>query len=231
MARSKKYRNNITKIDKTHLYSPTDALTILNGLEFSSSGESVDVVFKLGVDPRKADQIVRGTVTLPEGTGKEVRILVFAEGEAATQARSAGADIVGSDELIAEIEGGMTDFDVAISTPEMMPKVSQLGRLLGPRGLLPNPKTGTVTSEVDKAVEEFKGGKIEYRTDRYGNVHSTLGRSSFDTSKLMNNFKAIVSELWRAKPAAAKGKYIRKVHLSPTWGPSIGIDPALIGND
>ena len=183
-------------------------------------------VVRLGVDPRKADQIVRGTVALPSGTGKDVRVAVFAQGEAAEAARAAGADHVGGDDLAAEVEGGMLDFDVAIATPDLMPIVGKLGRVLGPRGLMPNPKTGTVTPDVAKAVEEFKGGKVEYRTDRYGNVHVPIGKASFEAEALRANFWAVVDEIQRAKPASAKGRYFRRVGVSSTMGPGIRIDPA-----
>jgi large subunit ribosomal protein L1 len=191
----------------------------------SKFDESVDVVFRLGVDPRKADQIVRGTVALPAGTGKDVRVAVFATGPAAEAARAAGAEIVGAEDLVALVEGGMLDFDIAISTPELMPQVGKLGRVLGPRGLMPNPKTGTVTADPAKAVGEFKGGTVEYRTDRYGNVHVSIGKASFEPASLAENFAAIVSELNRAKPSAAKGRYMKKVAISSTMGPGIKIDP------
>jgi large subunit ribosomal protein L1 len=181
---------------------------------------------RLGVDPRKADQIVRGTVALPSGTGKDVRVAVFAAGEAATAAREAGADIVGSDDLFAQIEGGMLDFDLTIATPDLMPLVGRLGRVLGPRGLMPNPKTGTVTPDVARAVSEFKGGKVEYRTDRYGNVHVPIGKASFASTALLDNFRAVIDELNRAKPASAKGRYVRRVTVSSTMGPGVKIDPA-----
>ena len=181
--------------------------------------ETVDVAVRLGVDPRKADQMVRGTVALPSGTGKDVRVAVFAAGEAAQEAREAGADLVGADDLAAEIEKGNFDFDVAIATPDMMPLVGRLGRALGPRGLMPNPKTGTVTNDVGRAVGEFKGGKVEYRTDRYGNVHVPLGKASFDPEQLEANFRAVLDELQRAKPASAKGRYLRKITLSSHHGP------------
>jgi large subunit ribosomal protein L1 len=176
------------------------------------------------VDPRKADQIVRGTVALPAGTGKDVRVAVFANGDAAAEARAAGADHVGGEDLAAQVEGGMLDFDVAIATPDLMPLVGRLGRVLGPRGLMPNPKTGTVTTEVGKAVEEFKGGKVEYRTDRYGNVHVPIGKVSFETEALQTNLRAVLDEIQRAKPASSKGRYVRKISLSPTMGPSVRID-------
>jgi large subunit ribosomal protein L1 len=180
---------------------------------------------RLGVDPRKADQMVRGTVGLPSGTGTDVRIAVFATGDAAAAARDAGAEHVGSDDLAALIEGGMYDFDVAIATPDMMPVVGRLGRVLGPRGLMPNPKTGTVTTDVAKAVGEFKGGKVEYRTDRYGNVHVPIGKASFEPGALAANFLAVLDEIQRAKPASAKGRYLKKISVSSTMGPGIKIDP------
>src|SRR5204862_7628569 len=173
----------------------------------------------LGVDPRKADQMVRGTVALPSGTGKDVRVAVFAAGDAAADARAAGADIVGADDLAAQVEGGMLDFDVAIATPDLMPMVGRLGRTLGPRGLMPNPKTGTVTTDVGRAVSEFKGGKVEYRTDRNGNVHVPLGKASFPTESLLRNYGAVLDELQRARPASAKGRYLRGVATSSTMGP------------
>jgi large subunit ribosomal protein L1 len=186
--------------------------------------ENVDIAFRLGVDPRKADQMVRGTVALPSGTGKDVRVAVFATGEAAEEARAAGADIVGADDLAAQIEQGKMDFDLTIATPDMMPLVGRLGRTLGPRGLMPNPKTGTVTTDVGRAVTEFKGGKVEYRTDRYGNVHVPLGKVSFDQAKLDANFRAVLDEVQRAKPAAAKGRYIKKITISSTMGPGVRVD-------
>ena len=186
--------------------------------------ETVELVVRLGVDPRKADQMVRGTVALPAGTGKDVRVAVFATGDAAAAAREAGADFVGADDLAAEVEGGMLDFDVAIATPDLMPVVGQLGRVLGPRGLMPNPKTGTVTTDVAKAVAEFKGGKVEYRTDRYGNVHVPLGKVSFEPEALEENFRAVLDELQRAKPASAKGRYLKKISVSSTMGPGVKID-------
>ena len=193
--------------------------------------ETVELAVRLGLDPRKTEQSVRGTVSMPSGTGKSVRIAVFAAGEAAKQARDAGADIVGSDELAAEIEKGKMDFDIAIATPDMMPLVGKLGRALGPRGLMPNPKTGTVTTDVAKAVAEFKGGKVEYRTDRYGNVHIPVGKVSFEASALAMNVAAVIDELNRTRPAAAKGRYIKKVSVSSTMGPGVKIDPALVAGE
>jgi large subunit ribosomal protein L1 len=225
MAKSKKYSDATKRFDRDHLHSPTEALDLAKSLASMKFDESIDLVVRLGVDPRKADQIVRGTVALPAGTGKDVRIAVFATGEAATAATEAGADIVGGEELVAQVEGGMLDFDLAISTPELMPQVGKLGRVLGPRGLMPNPKTGTVTTDTAKAVSEFKGGTVEYRTDRYGNVHVSLGKASFDTGALQENFGALIAELNRAKPASAKGRYMTKVSVSSTMGPGIKIDP------
>jgi len=220
----KKYADALKKFDVDQLYTPTEALGIVKTISKGGFDESVDVSVRLGVDPRKADQMVRGTVALPSGTGKDVRVAVFAAGEAAAQAREAGADIVGADDLAAQIEAGKFDFDVAIATPDMMPLVGRLGRALGPRGLMPNPKTGTVTNDVGRAVTEFKGGKVEYRTDRYGNVHVPLGKSSFDPADLETNFRAVVDELQRAKPASAKGRYLRKITVSSTMGPGVRVD-------
>jgi large subunit ribosomal protein L1 len=220
----KKYADSLKAFDRDRFYSPTEALAIAKQTAKANFDENVDVVFRLGVDPRKADQMVRGTVALPSGTGKDVRVAVFASGEAAEAARAAGADKVGADDLAAEIEAGQMDFDLAIATPDMMPLVGRLGRTLGPRGLMPNPKTGTVTTDVGRAVEEFKGGKVEYRTDRYGNVHVRLGKASFDEAALEANFRAVLDELQRAKPASAKGRYIRKIALSTTMGPGIRVD-------
>ena len=193
--------------------------------------ESIDVVVRLGVDPRKPDQAVRGTVALPGGTGKDVKVAVFAAGDAANEAREAGADFVGADDLAAEVEGGMLDFDVAIATPDMMPQVGKLGRVLGPRGLMPNPKTGTVTTDVGRAVEEFKGGKVEYRADRHGNVAVPIGKASFEADGLFTNLRALIDELNRVKPASSKGRYLRKVSVSSTMGPSVKIDSSRFRDD
>ncbi len=231
MAKAKQYRDNSQKFDRIHLHSDTDALAIIKSLGTKKFDESVDAVIRLGVDPRKADQMIRGTVALPSGTGKDVRIAVFAQGEAATAAREAGAEHVGGEELAAEVQGGMTDFDVAIATPDMMPTVGKLGRVLGPRGLMPNPKTGTVTPDVVKAIGEFKGGTVEYRTDRFANVHVPIGKASFSEEALLTNLRALTAELQRAKPAAAKGKYVRKIVVSTTMGPGVHIDPSLVGSD
>ena len=220
----KKIVDALKTFDRDHFYSPSEALDIVKNVAKAGFDESVDVSVRLGVDPRKADQMVRGTVALPAGTGKDVRVAVFATGDAAAEAREAGADLVGADDLAAQVEAGKFDFDVAIATPDMMPLVGRLGRALGPRGLMPNPKTGTVTHDVGRAVTEFKGGKVEYRTDRYGNVHVPLGKVSFEPSALQTNFRAVLDELQRAKPAAAKGRYLRKITVSSTMGPGVHID-------
>ena len=229
MARGKKHVEASKSFDRLRLHSDADAVSLVKSLATRRFDESVDVVVRLGVDPRKADQMLRGTVSLPSGTGKEVRVAVFAQGEAATTAREAGADFVGSDDLADQVSGGMTDFDVAIATPDMMPVVGKLGRILGPRGLMPNPKTGTVTTDVARTIEEFKGGKVEYRTDRFANVHVPIGRASFAEEDLLKNLRAVVAELQRAKPAAAKGKYVKKMVLSSSMGPGVRIDPADVG--
>jgi large subunit ribosomal protein L1 len=220
----KKYADAVKTYDRDQFFGPTEALGMVKSMAPAKFDETVDIVVRLGVDPRKAEQMIRGTVALPSGTGTTVRVAVFAAGEAAQQARDAGADLVGADDLAAEIEAGKMDFDLAIATPDLMPLVGRLGRVLGPRGLMPNPKTGTVTTDVGRAVEEFKGGKVEYRTDRYGNVHVRLGKVSFDVPALEANFFAVVDELQRAKPASAKGRYIKKVSVSSTMGPGVNID-------
>ena len=224
MAAGKRYSDASKRYDRDAQHAPAEALQLAKSLANAKFDETIDLIARLGVDPRKADQIVRGTVALPSGTGKDVRIAVFAQGDAATAAREAGADHVGADDLAELVEGGMTDFDVAIATPDMMPTVGKLGRVLGPRGLMPNPKTGTVTTDPAKAVEEFKGGKVEYRTDRYGNVHVPIGKASFEPAQLSENFWAVIDELQRAKPASAKGRYFRKVGVSSTMGPGVRID-------
>ena len=232
MAKSKQYTDNTRTYDRDRLHSDSEAIGIVNSLGTKKFDETVDVVVCLGVDPRKADQMIRGTVALPSGTGKDVRVAVFAQGEAATAAREAGAEHVGADDLAAEVEGGMTDFDIAIATPDMMPTVGKLGRVLGPRGLMPNPKTGTVTPDVVKAINEFKGGMVEYRTDRFANVHVPIGKVSFEDAALLTNLRALVAELERVKPASAKGKYVKKVVVSSTMGPGVRIEPAgIAGSD
>jgi large subunit ribosomal protein L1 len=220
----KKHVDALKKYDRDQFYAPTEAVTIVQAAANAKFDETVEIAVRLGVDPRKADQMVRGTVALPSGTGKDVRVAVFAAGEAAEAARAAGADIVGADDLAATIESGKIEFDLAIATPDLMPLVGRLGRVLGPRGLMPNPKTGTVTNDVGRAVSEFKGGKVEYRTDRYGNVHVPLGKVSFDVAAIEANLRAVLDELQRAKPAAAKGRYFRKITLSSTMGPGVRVD-------
>jgi len=227
MAQGKKQKEALGSFDREAQYPPTEALSMVKTMSNRKFDESVDVVARLGVDPRKADQMVRGTVGLPAGTGKEVRVAVFAQGDKATAAREAGADVVGAEDLVARIEGGFLDFDVAIASPDLMPMVGKLGRTLGPRGLMPNPKTGTVTDDVAKAVTEFKGGKVEYRTDRYGNVHVPIGKVSFDLGDLQKNYAAVIEELERAKPSSSKGKYLKKVVVSSTMGPGVKVDTAL----
>jgi large subunit ribosomal protein L1 len=231
MKHGKKYTDAARRYDRDQLFAPAEALDLAKQLAPAKFDETVELAVRLGVDPRKADQIVRGTVALPAGTGKDVRVAVFAADAAAAEARAAGADHVGADDLAAEVEGGMLDFDVAIATPDLMPLVGKLGRVLGPRGLMPNPKTGTVTTDVGKAVEDFKGGKVEYRTDRYGNVHVPLGKVSFEAEKLDQNFRAVMDEINRAKPASAKGRYIKKIAVSTTMGPGIKIDPSRLRDD
>ena len=220
----KKIVDALKQFDRDRLYTPTEALDLAKRTASATFDESIDVAVRLGVDPRKADQMVRGTVALPSGTGKDIRVAVFATGDAADEARAAGADIVGSDDLAADVEAGKMDFDLVIATPDMMPLLGKLGRVLGPRGLMPNPKTGTVTTDVGKAVGEFKGGKVEYRTDRYGNVHVPLGKASFEPAALEENFRAVIDELNRAKPASAKGRYLRKITVSSTMGPGVHVD-------
>lgn len=226
MAQGKRSRDALKRFDRNRYHTPGEAIDLARSLASAGFDETVELALRLGVDPRKADQIVRGTVALPAGTGKDVRVAVFAAGEAAAAAREAGADIVGADDLAAEIERGMLDFDMAIATPDLMPVVGRLGRVLGPRGLMPNPKSGTVTPDVAKAVTEFKGGRVEYRTDRYGNVHVPIGKASFSPEALLENFRAVIDELNRAKPAAAKGRYIKRITVSSTMGPGVRIDPA-----
>ena len=228
---AKKYQDAAKRFDQQHQHTPVEALELVKTLSSAKFDETVEVAVRLGVDPRKADQIVRGTVALPSGTGKNVRIAVFAGGDAAVAARAAGADVVGADDLVERINGGFMDFDLAIATPDLMGMVGRLGRVLGPRGLMPNPKTGTVTTDVAKAVTEFKGGRVEYRTDKFGNIHVPMGKASFDVDSLGTNFKAILDELQKAKPASAKGKYLRSIVVSSTMGPGINIDPGKLKED
>jgi len=225
-AHGKRYVDARGRIDREHQYSPLEAIRILRDLPAAKFDETVEVHFRLGLNVRHADQQLRGTLMLPHGTGKEVRVAVFAEGEKAREAEEAGADVVGAADLAKRVEEGFTDFDVAIATPDQMGVVGRLGRILGPRGLMPNPKTGTVTFDVAKAIDDAKGGKLEYRTDRGANVHVALGKKSFDERLLLENYAAIVEEVVRAKPAAAKGRYIRQITLTTTMGPGIRVDAA-----
>jgi len=231
MKRGKRYSESLAKIDRSREYPLEEAVEVLKNLPKAGFDETVEFSAKLGVDPKHADQQVRGTVLLPHGTGRDVKVLVFAKGEKEKEAQEAGADYVGSADLIEKIKGGWFDFDVAIATPDMMSDVGKLGRILGPRGLMPNPKSGTVTFDVAKAVKEAKAGKIEYRVDRGANIHVPVGKISFDTHKLVENVKALVLELLRAKPAAAKGKYIKSIHLTTTMGPSVELDTTMLLNE
>ena len=225
MQRSKTYRAATDTYDKAEVYAPLAAIKIARGTSKKKFDETVDVVMRLGVDPRKADQMVRGTVNLPHGTGKTARVLVFANAEKADAAREAGADVVGGDELIEKVNGGWLEFDAVVATPDMMGKVGRLGRVLGPRGLMPNPKTGTVTPDVAKAVSDIKGGKIEFRVDRHANLHFIIGKASFSEAQLAENYAAALEEVLRLKPASSKGRYIRKVTVSTTMGPGVQVDP------
>ncbi|MGO8874358.1 MAG: 50S ribosomal protein L1 [Acidimicrobiales bacterium] len=225
MTTGKRYTDLLKRFDRTRLYSPLEAIDLVRSLASAKFDETIEMAVRLGVDPRRADQIVRGSLALPAGTGRTKRVAVFAAGEPAAEARAAGADVVGADDLVARIEKeGFLEFDVAIATPDMMAQVGRLGRVLGPRGLMPNPKTGTVTTDVARAVSEFRGGRVEYRTDRVGNIHVPIGKASFTRDQLITNFRAVVDELVRVKPAAAKGRYVRSVTLSPSQGPGVHID-------
>jgi large subunit ribosomal protein L1 len=226
--RGKSYIAATKKLGEPKLYAPIEALDKVKSLARAKFDESVEMAVRLGIDPRKADQSLRGTVSLPAGTGKSVRVAVFANGEAAEEARAAGADVVGSDDLVAKVDGGFMDFDVAIATPDMMAQVGRLGRKLGPRGLMPNPKTGTVTADVGRAVTDFKGGRVEYRADARsrGVVQVPIGKVSFSRDQLVTNFRAVLDELHRVKPASAKGRYVRAVAMSSTMGPGVDVDPS-----
>jgi large subunit ribosomal protein L1 len=223
--RSKIYRQAAEKIDSGRLYSPLEAAGLAKDTSSTKMDATVEVAMRLGVDPRKADQMVRGTVNLPHGTGKTARVIVFATGDKAAEAEAAGADVVGAEDLIERIQGGWLEFDAAIATPDQMAKVGRIARILGPRGLMPNPKTGTVTPDVTKAVQDIKGGKINFRVDKQANLHIVIGKASFDTEKLVENYGAALDEILRAKPSAAKGRYLKKVTISTTMGPGIPVDP------
>ncbi len=231
MKRSKAYTAAAELVDRTKLYTPLEAAELAQKTSVSKSFDgTVEVAMVLGVDPRKADQMVRGTVNLPHGTGKTARVIVFAVGDKATEAEAAGADEVGSDDLIAKIQGGWLDFDAAIATPDQMAKVGRIARVLGPRGLMPNPKTGTVTADVTKAVADIKGGKINFRVDKAANLHLVIGKASFPVDKLVENYTAALDEVLRAKPSAAKGRYLKKVVFTTTMGPGIPVDPTKTRN-
>jgi large subunit ribosomal protein L1 len=225
MKHSKAYRAAAEKFDKDQLYSPLEAVRLAKETSTTKYDATVEVALRLGVDPRKADQMVRGTVNLPNGTGKTARVLVFATGDRAAEAEAAGADIVGADDLIERVNGGFLDFDAVVATPDLMGKVGRLGRVLGPRGLMPNPKTGTVTNDVSKAVGDIKGGKIEFRVDRQSNLHFVIGKASFEVRALVENYAAALDEVLRLKPSAAKGRYLKKATISTTMGPGIPVDP------
>ena len=227
---SKVYRAAAEKVDRTSLYTPLQAAKLAKETSSKKQDETVEVAIRLGVDPRKADQMVRGTVNLPHGTGKTARVAVFAVGDKAEQAQAAGADIVGSDDLIEKIQGGFLDFDAAIATPDQMAKVGRIARILGPRGLMPNPKTGTVTPDVTKAVADIKGGKINFRVDKQANLHFIIGKASFDEKRLAENYGAAIDEVLRLKPSTSKGRYLKKVTISTTTGPGIPVDPTVTRN-
>jgi len=227
----KAYKDALGRFDRDHLYPPAEALELVKSFATKKFDETTEATFRLGVDPRKSDQMIRGTVSLPHGTGKAARVAVFAAGDQAREAEAAGADAVGADDLIARVEGGFMDFDVAIATPDLMPLVGKLGRTLGPRGLMPNPKTGTVTNDIGKAVAEFKAGKVEYRTDRYGNVAVPIGKASFTPEQLVENYHAVLDEIMRSKPAASKGRYVKAASVSSTMGPGVRVDPSATHED
>lgn len=226
--RSKRYQQALELYDRQQLYHPREAVGIIKKMPGSRFDDTVEVAFRLGVDPRKADQMIRGTVSLPHGTGKEMRVVVIAQGDKARDAEAAGADFVGGQEILEKIQGGWFEFDAMIATPDMMSQVGKLGKLLGPRGLMPNPKVGTVTFEVDKAVRDIKAGKIEYRVDRQGNLHLILGKKSFDEEKLLENYATVLDEIIRAKPAAAKGRYIKSITISVSMGPGVRVDTGVV---
>ncbi|RBP99092.1 50S ribosomal protein L1 [Bifidobacterium xylocopae] len=226
--RSKKYREALEKIDRSNLYTPEEAIALIKSMPKYGFDESVEAVYRLSVDPRKADQLIRGTVNLPNGTGKTVKVLVFARGPQATAAAEAGADEVGDDDLVTKVAGGYLDFDAVVATPDMMGKVGRLGRVLGPRGLMPNPKTGTVTMDVAKAVKEIKGGRIEFRVDKNGNLSFLIGKASFEEKALAENFHAVSEEIKRLKPATVKGRYITKATVASTMSPGVPLDLAML---
>jgi large subunit ribosomal protein L1 len=222
--KGRRFREATSKVDRDREYLPVEAIKVLKELPDAKFDETVEIAFRLGIDPRKADQMIRGTVSLPNGTGRSVRVGAFATGEKAQEARDAGADIVGGEELVEEVLKGNIEFDAAVATPDMMAAVGKAGRVLGPRGLMPNPKTGTVTMDIGKAVQDIKGGKVEYRTDRTGNVHMIIGKKSFSEQALLENYIVVIDEILRARPSAAKGKYVKSLTVASTMGPGIAID-------
>ena len=224
MSSGKRFRESASKASRDREYLPVEAIRILKEMPDAKFDETIEIAFRLGIDPRKADQMVRGTVSLPNGTGKSVRVAAFATGEKATEAREAGADVVGGEELVEDVLKGEIDFEAAVATPDMMAAVGKAGRVLGPRGLMPNPKTGTVTMDIGKAVQDIKGGKVEYKTDRTGNVHMIIGKKSFSEQQLLENYLAVIEELLRARPSAAKGRYVKSLTISSTMGPGIRVD-------
>ncbi|MGI5211958.1 50S ribosomal protein L1 [Plantactinospora sp. CA-290183] len=228
MQRGKNYRKAAEVIDRAKLYTPNEAVKLAKEASTAKFDATVEVAMRLGVDPRKADQMVRGTVNLPHGTGKTARVIVFAAGAKAEEATAAGADVVGTDELVARIQEGWLDFDAAIATPDQMAKIGRIARILGPRGLMPNPKTGTVTMDVTKAVSDIKGGKITFRVDKHSNLHLIIGKASFSETQLVDNYAAVLDEVLRSKPSAAKGKYLKKVTLTTTMGPGVPVDPNVV---
>lgn len=221
----KRYEHAAALAEREREHTPGEAIKALKAFPDARFDETVEIAFRLGVDPRKADQLVRGTVSLPNGSGQSVRVAVFAQGPKATEAKEAGADVIGGDELVEQVMGGSIDFDAAVATPDMMAAVGKAGRVLGPRGLMPNPKTGTVTNDIAKAVQDIKGGKVEYKTDRTGNVHMIIGKKSFTEQQLLENYLAVVEEIIRARPSSAKGKYVKSLTVSTTMGPGVPIDP------
>ncbi len=224
---AKKHRNALAKLEPGKLYSPNEAVKLVKELKYAKFDETVEIHIRLGIDTRKADQQLRGSISLPNGTGKDVRVAVFAEGDKAREAQAAGADIVGSDDLIQDIQGGMLDFDAAVSTPDMMSKVGRLGKILGPHGLMPNPKLGTVTNDVEKIVKELKAGRVEYRADRFGIIHVPIGKTSFEDRAILENYQTLISEIMRVRPASAKGRYVKSVTLASTMGPGVHVDNSI----
>lgn len=230
MQRSKSYRKAAELVDRSKLHTPAEAVKLAKQTSTVKFDATVEVAMRLGVDPRKADQMVRGTVNLPHGTGKTARVIVFAAGAKAEEAIAAGADAVGTDDLVARIQGGWLEFDAAIATPDQMAKIGRIARILGPRGLMPNPKTGTVTMDIAKAVSDIKGGKITFRVDKHANLHLIIGKTSFSDAQLLDNYAAVLDEVLRAKPSAAKGKYLKKVTFTTTMGPGVPVDPNVVKN-